>query len=151
MSTLAQAAYHRALSSIQERVRTAQVRAATAAQHELVLLYWDIGHEITRLQSEHGWGAKVIDQLSRDLRAALPDGKGFSIRNLKYMRAFADAWPDRAIVQQVVAQLPWSHQVILLDKPGSADHQGSLSLRLPLPRARCTRAQPGARLAASHP
>lgn len=123
MTTLARAAYRRALSSIQERVRTAQVRAATAAQRELVLLYWDIGHEITRLQSEHGWGAKVIDHLSRDLRADLPDTKGFSIRNLKYMRAFAEAWPDRAIVQQVVAQLPWSHQLVLLDKLGAAEER----------------------------
>ena len=75
-------------------------------------------------QARQGWGAKVIDRLSQDLRSAFPDIKGFSPRNLKYMRAFAEAWPDREIVQGVLAQLPWYHQLALLDKlPGPEERK----------------------------
>mgnify|MGYP000102411936 CR=1 FL=1 len=70
-------------------------------------------------QAEQGWGAKVIERLSQDLRTAFPEMKGFSQRNLKYMRAFAEAWPDGQFVQEVLAQLPWYHQLALLGKlPG---------------------------------
>jgi predicted nuclease of restriction endonuclease-like (RecB) superfamily len=81
----------------------------------MVLLYWDIGRSILEQQAELGWGAKVIDRLATDLRSAFPHMKGFSPRNLKYMRAFADAWPDRAFVQQLAAQMPWFHNCLLLD------------------------------------
>lgn len=86
---------------------------------ELVLLYWQIGHDILTLQVEQGWASKVIDRLAQDLRAAFPKMKGFSPRNLKYMRAFAEAWHSSEFVQQAAAQLPWGHNVVLLDKlPG---------------------------------
>ena len=78
-----------------------------AANEALVLLYWDVGRAILDRQDREGWGAKVIDRLSHDLRDAFPDMRGLSPRNLKYMRAFAAAWPDRAIVQRTVAQIPW--------------------------------------------
>ncbi len=74
----------------------------------MVLLYWDIGRVILDRQEREGWGAKVIDRLAADLREAFPDMRGFSPRNLKYMRAFAAAWPERAIVQQLAAQIPGS-------------------------------------------
>lgn len=74
---------------------------------------------LARQQSE-GWGAKVIDRLSADLRVAFPDMQGLSPRNLKYMRSFAAAWPDSAIVQRVIAQLPWRQNIALLDKLGDA-------------------------------
>jgi len=82
----------------------------------LVVLYWGIGKEILLRQQQEGWGAKVIDQLGKDLRQAFPEMQGFSPRNLKYMRAFAEAWPEESIVQQAAAQLPWFHNCILLDK-----------------------------------
>lgn len=104
------------LDALRDRIRNAQVRAALAVNHELVMLYWQIGREILAQQAAHGWGAKVIDRLSEDLRRAFPAMKGFSPRNLKYMRAFADAWPDEVFVQQVAAQLPWFHNCVLLDK-----------------------------------
>ena len=63
-----------------------------------------------------GWGAKVIERLAHDLRTAFPEMKGFSPRNLKCMRSFAQAWPDDEFVQAVLAQLPWYHQLALLDK-----------------------------------
>ena len=81
----------------------------------MLLLYWEIGGSILARQAEEGWGAQVIDRLSADLRHAFPDMSGLSARNLKYMRAFAAAWPERAIVQQAVAQLNWYHNLALLD------------------------------------
>jgi len=87
-----------------------------AANKEMILLYWEIGKEILARQKKRGWGAKVIDYLSKDLRRSFPEMKGFSPRNLKYMRTFAEAWPDKVIVQQSAAQLPWFHHCILLDK-----------------------------------
>jgi predicted nuclease of restriction endonuclease-like (RecB) superfamily len=67
-------------------------------------------------QEREGWGAKIIDRLSADLREAYPDMSGLSLRNLKYMRTFAAAWPDPSIVQRVVAQIPWRINLALLDK-----------------------------------
>ena len=107
------------LSDLKGRIHSAQQRAALAVNRELVLLYWQIGRDILARQAAQGWGAKVIERLAHDLRTAFPDMKGFSPRNLKYMRAFAEAWPEAAFVQEVLAQLPWYHQLALLDKlPG---------------------------------
>ena len=104
--------YQDLLARLKSQIRTAQVRAAMAVNQELVLLYWGIGKEILSRQSEEGWGTKVIERLAHDLHVEFPDMRGLSPRNLKYMRAFAEAWP---IVQQPVAQLPWGHNVRLLD------------------------------------
>ena len=103
--------YDSFLQSLKERVRSAQLRAALSVNRELVLLYWGIGRDILARQHEHGWGAKVIDRLALDLRREFPEITGFSPRNLKYMRALAEAWPDEPIVQQVVGQIPWGHNV----------------------------------------
>jgi len=81
----------------------------------MIDLYWSIGSVILARQAAEGWGAKVIDRLSQDLRTAFPDMSGLSARNLKYMRAFAAAWPERAIVQQALHKLPWGVNVELLD------------------------------------
>ncbi|WP_446808511.1 PDDEXK nuclease domain-containing protein [Methylomonas sp. 2BW1-5-20] len=104
------------LTELKSRIHSAQQRAALAVNRELVLLYWQIGQDILIRQNQQGWGAKVIDRLAQDLRNSFPDMKGFSPRNLKYMRAFAEAWPDAEFVQAVLAQLPWYHQLALLDK-----------------------------------
>ena len=104
------------LAELKNRIHSAQQRAALAVNRELVLLYWQIGRDILARQAEQGWGAKVIERLAQDLRNAFPQMKGFSPRNLKYMRAFAEAWPDSEFVQEVLAQLPWYHQLALLDK-----------------------------------
>ncbi len=115
-SELTPAGYEELLRELKQRIQSAQVRAAVAVHRELVLLYWQIGCEILQRQDQEGWGSKVIDRLARDLKSAFPEMKGFSQRNLKYMRAFAEAWPEEIIVQQVVAQIPWGHSVRLLDK-----------------------------------
>ena len=104
------------LADLKDRIHTAQQRATLAVNRELVGLYWHIGRDILARQAEQGWGAKVIDRLAHDLRTAFPEMKGFSPRNLKYMRAFAEAWPDVEIVQQAAAQLPWGHNLVLLDR-----------------------------------
>ena len=93
------------LSELKTRIHSAQQRATLAVNRELVLLYWQIGQDILARQNREGWGTKVIERLAQDLRNAFPDMKGFSPRNLKYMRAFAEAWPDSEFVQQAAAQL----------------------------------------------
>lgn len=109
------AAYDTFLQELKDRIRLAQVRAALSVNRELVVLYWSIGRDILTRQKDEGWGAKIIDRLSYDLTKAFPEMRGFRARNLKYMRAFAEAYPDQDFVQQVVAQLPWGHQVRILD------------------------------------
>ncbi len=103
------------LGNLKERIRSAQVRAGLAVNRELVLLYWGIGRDILQRQRASNWGDKVVDRLALDLRKSFPEMKGISLRNLKYMRALAEAWPEEPIVQQLVAQLPWGHNVRLLD------------------------------------
>jgi len=107
------------LSEIKQRIGQERVRVVMAANAAMILLYWDIGRLILERQERKGWGAKVIDRLSTDLRDAFPDMRGLSPRNLKYMRAFALAWPDNTIVQEALAQIPWSHQIALLEKVSS--------------------------------
>ncbi|MGK5092152.1 PDDEXK nuclease domain-containing protein [Deltaproteobacteria bacterium TL4] len=108
--------YNSWLTDLKARIHTAQQRASLRVNQELVLLYWQIGQDILTRQNEQGWGAKVIERLAHDLRTTFPNMKGFSPRNLKYMRTFAEAWPDLEFVQGVLAQLPWYHQIALLDK-----------------------------------
>src|SRR5262245_2647171 len=108
--------YDRFVDGIKERIRTAQVKAALAANAQLVLHYWEIGRDILASQKREGCGAKVIDRLANDLQREFPKLSGYSARNLKYMRAFAEASPDRAIVQQLAAQIPWGQNCVLLDR-----------------------------------
>lgn len=109
------------LEDLKDRIRSAQLKASVAVNHELVLLYWQIGCQIRAAQNAQGWGAKVIDQLSGDLVKEFPGSKGYSPRNLKYMRAFAEAWPDEPIVQEALAQLTWYHNLALLEKLDTTD------------------------------
>ena len=108
--------YAAILSDLKQRIQKERLRTVMAANSAMVLLYWDVGRTILARQDTAGWGAKVIDRLAADLREAFPDMKGFSPRNLKYMRAFAAAWPDWAIVQRVVAQIPWRQNIALLER-----------------------------------
>lgn len=104
------------LSEIREQLRQDRLKTVVVANASVVLAYWHIGHTILTRQQVEGWGTRVIDRLSVDLRAAFPDMQGLSPRNLKYMRAFAAAWPDLKIVQGLLAQIGWSHNITLLDK-----------------------------------
>jgi len=109
------------LDELKQRIAAERVRVVLAANAAMVLLYWDIGRTILERQQQEGWGTKVIDRLSTDLRKAFPDMSGLSPRNLKYMRTFAEAWSDRTIVQQAAAQIPWFHNCMLLDKLDNAE------------------------------
>lgn len=110
--------YAATLVEIKQQVHAARFKAQRRANTELVELYWRIGRTIAARQATEGWGARVISRLADDLRASFPEMKGFSSRNLSYMRAFAVAWSDHRIVQQAVAQLPRGHITVLLDRLG---------------------------------
>lgn len=112
----APAGYTEWLVDLKARIRQAQARAMRAVNVEQTLLYWEIGQDILERQERQGWGAKVIDRLAADLQKEFPGEQGYSSRNLKYMRAFADAWPDRQFVQGVLAQIPWWSHIALLGK-----------------------------------
>lgn len=108
--------YTELLNTLKSKVHAAQMRAALAANAELVNLYLEIGREIGERQERDGWGSGVIERLSKDMRAEFPDIKGFSPRNLRYMRRAAAVFTARPILQQVAAKLPWGHLTMLLDK-----------------------------------
>jgi predicted nuclease of restriction endonuclease-like (RecB) superfamily len=98
------------------RISDSRVRLVVQANSGMVELYWNIGNEILRRQKDEGWGAKVIDRLSADLKEAYPAMSGFSPRNLKYMRRFAEQWSDFSFVQRTVAQIPWRSNIVLMDR-----------------------------------
>ncbi|MGE8051233.1 PDDEXK nuclease domain-containing protein [Pseudomonas monteilii] len=104
------------LSHLKSSITQARQRAALAVNAELVRLYHRIGTEIQSRQKAHGWGAKVIERLARDLKDAFPDMRGWSTSNLKYMRFFAQHCPNCQFGQQPADQLPWFHVVTLLTK-----------------------------------
>lgn len=130
--------YPQILSTLKESIRKARLKVSLTANREMLELYCEIGQTILQQQRLEGWGTKVIQQLAKDLLSEFPDMKGLSLRNLKYMRSFADAYPNFlivqhavaqlenqekyadsqnvAIVQHAVAQLPWGHHCVLLDK-----------------------------------
>lgn len=110
------ASYAELLAELKQRISQERLRVVMASNAAMVMLYWDIGRRILDKQSTEGWGARVVDRLSTDLRQAFPDMKGFSPRNLKYMRSFAAAWSKQEIVQAPLAQLTWYHHLALLEK-----------------------------------
>lgn len=85
--------YSKWLADLKSNIAQTRLKVVLSSNSAMVLLYWDIGKRILDKQDQEGWGTKIIDRLALDLRNAFPDMKGFSPRNLKYMRAFAKAWP----------------------------------------------------------
>lgn len=108
--------YELFLRELKERIRTAQIKAAVAVNKELILLYWQIGQEILVRQQQQGWGTNVINRLAQDLQKEFREMKGFSARNLSYMRSLALSCPDEQILQEVLAKLTWYHNIALLEK-----------------------------------
>ena len=106
------AEYLSIIENIKSEIAAAQYRAAVHVNADMLLLYYDIGCVINEHKS---WGNKFIDNLAADIRIAFPESKGYSVRNLKYMAKFAEIYPDREFVQQVVAQIPWGHNIVLLE------------------------------------
>ena len=105
MSLLPENNYQNILKSLKEKIRMARMRASLKVNRELLGVYWEIGNVILAEQKEQGWGAKIIDKLAADLKSEFPDLTGLSTRNLKYMRAFAESYPNFGIVQQGAAQM----------------------------------------------
>lgn len=105
--------YKALLENIKKEVLSARYKAIYAVNRELMFMYWHIGKII--LENSQ-WGNKFIDNLSLDLKIEFPEIKGFSVRNLKYMKKFAEEYPDFEFVQEVLAQITWYHNVILMDK-----------------------------------
>lgn len=114
------ASYGEILTELKQRVRVAQLRAQRRVNTELIGLYWSIGNTILQQQAAEGWGTKIVERLSNDLRREFPEMTGLSRSNLMYMRSFATAWPAE-VVQQPAGQLPWAHIMVLLDKLDSRD------------------------------
>ena len=105
--------YLSVIESIKTEISKAQYNAALQVNKELTLLYYHIG----RIINEHkSWGNKFIDNLARDIKIAYPNSAGYSVRNLKYMAKFAAEYPDEEFVQTVSAQIPWSHNVAIVEK-----------------------------------
>jgi predicted nuclease of restriction endonuclease-like (RecB) superfamily len=113
--------YASLFSQLKEKVFYSQQKAIRSVNKELVLLYWEIGNIILENQSQKGWGSKIIDSLSYDLKKTFPDMKGFSVRNLKYMRQFAATYTDNTIVQELLAQLSWYHNLTIIQKVKDED------------------------------
>ena len=109
--------------SLQERIRESRIAATLAVNRELTTLYWDIGRRILEEQKLQGWGAQVIEQLSQDLSKAFPNVRSFSVRNLRSMRAFAEAYPNLEIVKQLVSQIPWGHNLRLIQAVKDPDER----------------------------
>lgn len=101
------------VEQVKREIKTAQYQASVHVNAELILLYHSIG---TVINEHKAWGNKFIENLAADIRREFPASKGYSVRNLKYMAKFAQTYPDREFVQQVVAQIPWGHNLVLLDK-----------------------------------
>ena len=137
--------YQKFLARIKSRIQTAQTKAVLSVNAELIYLYWDIGQMIEKRQKTEGWGIGIIPNLSKDIRNELPEIKGFSERNIGYMIRFAREYPNLSILQQpvakiekqkkmpqpvaqlegnninfklqqFVAQLPWGHNILLIEK-----------------------------------
>jgi len=111
--------YKKFLDEIKKSIREAQIRASLSVNSELILLYWSIGKSVLEKQAREGWGTKIIDRMAKDLAADFPGVSGFSVRNLKYMRKFAEIYSDPQFVQTLLAQIPWWHNLLLLEGTGS--------------------------------
>ena len=126
--------YASSLAELKTKIKTARIKMAVVANTQLLRVYWEIGYFISKQEQTEGWGAKIVELLSNDLKSEFPDIKGFSPRNLRYMRDFYSAYPEFyyssdsseesqtienesvSILQQAVAKLPWSHHLVILDK-----------------------------------
>jgi len=112
---IASATYRELVERLKQRIRESQARAARAVNTELVMLYWSIGRDILDQQQAGGWGDDIVGRIAQDLATDTGSPRGFSRRNLFYMRRFAAMWPDPEKVQTLSAQIGWSHHQVLLD------------------------------------
>ena len=107
--------YTKLFEQLKSDIKQTQLRAALSVTKELIMLYWRTGKMLSVKIQDKGWGAKTLEKLARDIRKEFPDVTGFSWRNLKYMRQFAESFPE-ANWAAAAAQIPWGHNMLLLDK-----------------------------------
>lgn len=142
--------YAALLAEIKQQVKHSQLKAIVSANNQMLYMYWYIGNGILTMQQQQGWGAKVIDRLAKDLKTEFPEQRGFSVRNLKYMRKFAEEYSaefvqqlaaqnqynqqdvivqtvsaqfEALFVQIPLAQISWSHHIALMDKVKSIEER----------------------------
>jgi predicted nuclease of restriction endonuclease-like (RecB) superfamily len=114
--------YKAFIQDVKQRIQSAQIKAAIAVNQELLHLYWDLAELIVLKQQEAIWGDQFLTQMSEDLKAEFPDMQGFSVRNLKYMRQWFQFWSiNSPIGQQLVAQIPWGHNLVIIAKAKNID------------------------------
>jgi len=111
------------LETLKAKIQSSQFKAAVAVNKELIHLYWEIGTAVYKKQQEDGWGAKTIEKLARDLKSVSSRIHGFSLTNIKYMVQFAKTYPDFLISQQAVGQIPWGHNVLIMQKIGTTEER----------------------------
>ncbi len=109
-------AYQNLFLSIKENIQTAQIKVSKSLNRALIELYWTIGKEIAQRQEVQKWGKSVVKNLSEDLKHAFPNQQGFSVQNLWYMRQFYMNYKDNSILQQAVGEIPWSHNILTMNK-----------------------------------
>lgn len=115
--------YLELLQELKREISQARLRAHLSVNKEMITLYWNIGNQILIRQKQDGWGSKVIENISKDLRSEFPEMKGLSARNLVYMQTFASLYPDFQITQQAAAQIPWGHNCVIMDKLDSMEQR----------------------------
>ncbi|MBQ6449495.1 DUF1016 family protein [bacterium] len=108
--------YEHFIQEIISDIKQQKVKTFLNANTDMICLYWRIGKRVLEKQNKEGWGAKVIDRMAVDLKEQFPNSHGFSPRNIKYMRKFAQTYPDIKFVQRVVAQIPWRTNISLMEK-----------------------------------
>ena len=108
--------YRNLLSDIKKRIKSAQYEALRQVNKELISLYWDIGKTITDQQKGKTWGKSIVEKLSKDLQNEFPGIKGFSFRNIWYMRIFYDNYKENKKLQQLVAEISWGHNIVIIEK-----------------------------------
>jgi predicted nuclease of restriction endonuclease-like (RecB) superfamily len=116
MPDLSPADYTALLTDVKDRIRSAQYAALKAVNTELIALYWDIGRMIVERQQGESWGKAVVENLAHDLQEEFPGIKGYSARNLLYMRNFYAAYADFPKLQQLVAEIAWGHSIVIMER-----------------------------------
>jgi predicted nuclease of restriction endonuclease-like (RecB) superfamily len=122
IETLDSKSYGNFLQQLKDNIQQAQLKAALSVTKELTLLYWRTGKMLLEKVNDEGWGAKTLERLARDLKEEFPHVSGFSVRNLQYMRKFAVSYAEENYAA-AAAQIPWGHNMIILDKLEDADQR----------------------------
>lgn len=115
--------YAEFLAGIKHSIRSARIRASRTVNRELIELYWNIGQEIVERQERHGWGKSIVERLAADLAAEFPGVSGFSVQNLWYMRQFYVEYCKAPNLQQLVGEIPWGQNLLIMSRVKDADER----------------------------